>query len=299
MTQSSQGYAPIPVDPKVSWYHTGIFIGISLLFCWPVGLTVLWTSPKTSLATKTVGTLIFGGLGFLFLIGMVAAGSKRHDAPVAAVPVVAPEVPTVPAAPPAPRYKNSVALLSAGAYCFQLDSDKDLAERAASMQKTSKQKLTIEKTCPVDGVLGQCVDDQQDKLVTSRGYEYTWTESLKKACKGQWTETPAFAEAVRNRPVAVTAAQLFDAYQDNEVQADMQYKDKRLLVSGKVDKVSKDVMDKPFVSLSTSNMFMSVLAYDMPESAVVTLRKGMPLQLLCRGGGMTLGSPMLRDCGVQ
>jgi hypothetical protein len=246
-----------------------------------------------------VGTLIFGGFGLLVMIGMAAASSKKHDVtPVVPAAVVA-EVPTVPTALPLPRYKNTVALLSSGAYCFQLDSDKDLAERAASMQKSSKDKLTIEKTCPVEGVLGQCVDNQPDKMVTSRGYASTWTESLKKACTGAWTENPAFAEAVRNRPVAVTAIQLFNAYQDNEVQADMLYKDKRLLVSGKVDKVSKDVMDKPFVNLATSNMFMSVLAYDMPESAVASLRKGTALTLLCHGGGMTIGSPMLRDCTIQ
>jgi hypothetical protein len=291
MTQSTQGYAPAP-NPKVSWYHTGLFLGVSLLFCWPVGLLALWTSPKTSLVTKVVATAIFGGLGMLFLIGTIAAGSKH--APSTATAQVTAEVPTaVPVVPPPPAYKNSVALLSNGAYCFLLESDKDLTERASSMQK--KSKLTIEKSCPTEGTLGLCLDKQEDKTITTRGYDIAWTESIKRECKGEWHESDAF----RNRPLAVTATQLHEAYKENEVQADMQYKGRRLLVSGKVDKVSKDVMDKPFVSLATSNMFMEVLAYDMPENAVASLRKGMSLTLLCTGQGMTLGSPMLHDCSIQ
>ncbi len=235
----------------------------------------------------------------LFLIGALAAGSKTSSVP-SATPVVAEAAPPVPTTPPAPLYKNSVALLSAGAYCFLMESDKDLTERAENMKKNSKGKLTIEKACPSEGVLGYCVTKQADKTVTAKGYELSGTETLKKECQdGTWQETSAFAEAVRNKPVAVTTTQLFDAYQDNEVQADMQYKGKKLLVTGKVDKVSKDVLDKPFVSLSTSNMFMSVLAYGMPESSVASLRKGMSLTLMCQGGGMTIGSPMLHDCSIQ
>jgi hypothetical protein len=299
MTQSSQGYVPVHADTKVSWYHTGVFIGVSLLFCWPVGLFVLWTSPKTSLVTKAAGTLIFGGFGFLFLVGMAVSGSKKHDSAPPAVVAAAAGVPVVPTAPPPPLYKNTVALLSSNAFCILMESDKDLTERVASMQKTSKAKMTIEKACPSVGVLSYCVDKQPEKTVTMTSYEVSWSEALKKDCKGNWHETAALAEAVRNKPVAVTSAQLFDAYQDNEVQADLQYKGRRLLVSGKVDKVSKDVLDKPFVSLTTSNMFMSVLAYDMPESAVASLRKGMSLSLLCTGNGMTIGSPMLHDCTIR
>jgi putative nucleic acid binding protein len=274
--------------------------------CWPVGLLVMWTSPKTSIVTKAVATCIFGGLGLLFLVGMVA-GAKKHDAPPAVTPAAetalqATRQVAIPAVPPTPLYANSAALLSRNAgknaFCFLLESDRDLSDRVKSMQKTSKSKLTTEKACPAEGVLGYCVNQQPDKKVTATGYDVSSTEALKKDC-ADWHETEAFAEAVRNRPVSVTAAQLYDAYQDNEVQADMQYKDKRLLVSGRVDKVSKDVMDKPFVSLSTSNMFMSILAYDMPENAVATLRKGTALTLLCRGQGMTIGSPILRDCSIE
>jgi hypothetical protein len=90
-----QGYGapgqPYPAPEKpIPWYHGSVFLAVALLFCWPIGLVALWTSAKTSLATKLVATAIFGGLGVLFLIGSLAskAGSSSSSSYVPPTPVV-------------------------------------------------------------------------------------------------------------------------------------------------------------------------------------------------------------------
>lgn len=74
------GYAPLP--PKTSWYHSSLIIGLSLLFCWPIGLLLLWTS-RTSAATKLIGTAVFGGLGLIFVIAAVAGAGKSSSSSTA------------------------------------------------------------------------------------------------------------------------------------------------------------------------------------------------------------------------
>lgn len=73
------GYAPQGAPPpKPSWYHSSIIIGVSLFFCAPLGLILLWTSKTTSGATKVLGTVIFGGLFMFVLLGNAAS---KHAAP--------------------------------------------------------------------------------------------------------------------------------------------------------------------------------------------------------------------------
>lgn len=70
------GYPPQP-PAKAPWYHSSLIMGLSLLFCWPIGLLLLWTSKATSTVTKVIGTAVFGGLGLLIMAGMSASKTPR------------------------------------------------------------------------------------------------------------------------------------------------------------------------------------------------------------------------------
>lgn len=98
----------------------------------------------------------------------------------------------------------------------------------------------------------------------------------------------------------VTAQRLFSDYRANEVAADAKYKDKWLAVTGQVDSVKKDILDNVFVSLRTQNRFMSAHA-QMAKSnlgQVAQLKRGQEVMLLCAGGGLLLGSPVLDKCRI-
>lgn len=100
-------------------------------------------------------------------------------------------------------------------------------------------------------------------------------------------------------PISVTARQLYADYDANEVSADAKYRGKAIEVTGIITKIGKDALDQPFVELAARNEFDSVLASFDSEEAVVSLKKGYKLIALCRGAGMTLGSPIVNGCQVE
>lgn len=114
---------------------------------------------------------------------------------------------------------------------------------------------------------------------------------------------PSDTTAVESNETAlpVTAQQLFDAYDSNEVAADKQYKGKLLQIDGKVASIDSGLTDSAQVQLATSNDFMSVTATgdDAFDDAAAGLSKNQSVSLLCRGEGEIIGSPMVGDCVIQ
>lgn len=96
----------------------------------------------------------------------------------------------------------------------------------------------------------------------------------------------------------VSTSTLFQDYQDNEIAADGKYKGKALLVSGAVDSISSDFMDKPVVQLS-AKPFGFVQASDLPKDVAAGLKKGQQITLACTGNGEVIGFPALSACSVQ
>lgn len=113
--------------------------------------------------------------------------------------------------------------------------------------------------------------------------------------------TNTTADAPVETAIPVTAQQLFDAYDSNEVAADKQYKGQLLQISGTVASIDSGLTDNAQVQLATSNDFMSVSATgdENFDNAAASLNKGQSVTLLCRGEGEVIGSPMVGDCVVQ
>jgi tRNA_anti-like len=101
--------------------------------------------------------------------------------------------------------------------------------------------------------------------------------------------------------IPLTAQKLHDAYHANEVAADEAYKGRALRVTGGLVAISKDAFDHIVVELDTGNPFESVRAtLDASEKAkAMSLSKGTAVAVLCQGGGMIIGSPILSGCHLQ
>lgn len=104
-------------------------------------------------------------------------------------------------------------------------------------------------------------------------------------------------------PVDVTADQLLNAYKNNEVSANQQFKGKTLLVSATIDSIQAGFNDEPYISLKAGgeiefNQPQAHLA-DSELSKAATLSKGQKVKLLCVGNSEIAGSPMLADCVIQ
>jgi len=110
----------------------------------------------------------------------------------------------------------------------------------------------------------------------------------------------AEAQARIDAAEKLTAQQLFNAYQNNEVAAQQALSGRSILISGTIDDITLDFMDEPVVSLATSNQFMSVqLDFDEEDAAMVSaLRSGEQFTALCEEVSEVAGTPMLDDCVV-
>jgi tRNA_anti-like/Gram-negative bacterial TonB protein C-terminal len=99
-------------------------------------------------------------------------------------------------------------------------------------------------------------------------------------------------------PMKVSAMKLFVDYHRNEVAADNVYKGRLLAVEGTVVSINKDFLDKAYVELAALNEFENVQAHldDGNQSSAAALQRGETVSLLCTGGGMVIGSPMLEKC---
>lgn len=97
---------------------------------------------------------------------------------------------------------------------------------------------------------------------------------------------------------AVSSAELWQAFQQNEVAAMARYGDRALAVTGKAAGVDLDFMDEPVVKLETPNQFMPVQADfdDGDKAAVGRIVKGMTVTVTCGKLSEVAGSPMLDDC---
>jgi hypothetical protein len=65
-------------ETKRSWYYNDLFIALSLLFCFPIGLLLMWTGKKWSMGARVIVTLV------MIVLVAVATGRKDQQADVPA-----------------------------------------------------------------------------------------------------------------------------------------------------------------------------------------------------------------------
>jgi hypothetical protein len=86
---------------------------------------------------------------------------------------------------------------------------------------------------------------------------------------------------------AVPAEELMASYEANEVRADRAYKNQRLAVKGLVDKIGKDLLGTPYVTLKSGELIQSVqvMFNSRDEGLLADLRPGQAvvLQGTCTG----------------
>lgn len=113
------------------------------------------------------------------------------------------------------------------------------------------------------------------------------------------TETSSPTPTASSRaPIAISAADLWRAYDANEARAQATYGPGPLLVTGTVDSIGINFDKSPSVSLVTPNNFMSahveLIPADHPRA--LQLNKGDKITVDCATASITLGSPFLHDC---
>ena len=116
------------------------------------------------------------------------------------------------------------------------------------------------------------------------------------------TATAAPKEQVQAEPVkAYTSAKVAQDYEDNTVAADIQYKGKRVKVSGRITDINTDFLGKPYLVLAGTNQFIGPqFKFGKADiSALATLKKGAQISVVCTGKGDVVKTPMFEECEVS
>jgi len=113
------------------------------------------------------------------------------------------------------------------------------------------------------------------------------------------TEQKAEVKA-EDQPIAVTSAAYYKKYQENEVAADNLYKGKKILITGKIESINKDIGDDVYVSLSANDEMLSDVQCHLSEPGkAAELKKGQTVTIMGTGEGMIISIPQLKDCSIQ
>jgi hypothetical protein len=96
----------------------------------------------------------------------------------------------------------------------------------------------------------------------------------------------------------VSAVDLFNAYDENEVATDEKLKGVIIEITGTVQSIDKDFMDDINISLRSTNEYMPVnLTMEKSEKeTAINLRKGQKITARCKQISKTMGSPYGRKC---
>ena len=109
-------------------------------------------------------------------------------------------------------------------------------------------------------------------------------------------------EEVKEEPVfRTTATKLLAIYNYNAVAADNALKDRIIVVSGTVDKIDRDILNNPYITLDTGELLASVQCF-FDESQVprlVELQPGQKVRIRGRCAGKAIFNVILEDCSFE
>lgn len=100
---------------------------------------------------------------------------------------------------------------------------------------------------------------------------------------------------------SVDSTTMYDAYKENEVRADQEYRGTNL-VTGKAKDIGKDITGVPYVMLGQNldNPWGVQAMFDEGGSSLSRVSKGDPIKVLCRqNSGFVVANVILRRCSLQ
>jgi hypothetical protein len=111
----------------------------------------------------------------------------------------------------------------------------------------------------------------------------------------------AAAPAIPKASAEVTASELWAAYARDPAQADRQFRDRAVVVTGVVRSIERDYEGSMVARLSTGDASETVNAKlaTRNDPTMVGVSKGRSVSLLCVGRGALLGAPQLGGCFVR
>lgn len=138
--------------------------------------------------------------------------------------------------------------------------------------------------------------DKNGLKLAALGLQYDLSTAMLGGGEASFTKKQAFE--MSGIQDVVSSTQLATEYDDNEVSADEKYKNKLILIKGKVESISKDFMGYPYLALDGLNMFQMVKAtFDKANTSQLSnIKKGQNVQIVCQVDSYIIGSVLLEAC---
>lgn len=122
-------------------------------------------------------------------------------------------------------------------------------------------------------------------------------ESLTQAQKDSLLFIERQKEITTRENQTVSAADLYYMYQQNEVSADDNFKDKYFYVEGIVEEIKKDILDDIYVTLKTGEVIGSVQCFLDDAKIASQLKKGQRITVYGKCSGLMM-NVLMKNCKV-
>jgi len=131
-------------------------------------------------------------------------------------------------------------------------------------------------------------DEAMASKIAQTSPRATWGDFRPMTSVPKPISTPPPAKAEEQTITPIRAAQVVREYEANEVAADLNYKGKRLSLVGKVDRIAKDILDHPYVTLDSEEFGFRGVQVSFSDDIVPTLaqlQRGQMLGIVgtCKG----------------
>jgi hypothetical protein len=124
--------------------------------------------------------------------------------------------------------------------------------------------------------------------------ETTQTEST------QATTTPTTAPT-EEPVIEITPSELYNAYEENEVAADNEYKGKKVRITGTIEDIGKDILDDVYITINAGDYDEIQCYFENQKQIdkVATLKSGEEVTIVGECSGLSILNVVLQNCELE
>lgn len=139
------------------------------------------------------------------------------------------------------------------------------------------------------------LEPSNEKVAASEEQEDKKPKSDSKPAKEKKKETP------KEETISITAGDLYQAYEDNEIAADKNYKGKLLEVTGTISDFGVDVFGTSYIKLDTGGPFKDTQVFFKKgeDDKIAELSKGESVTVIGTGGGLVITSVVINKSVIK
>lgn len=91
---------------------------------------------------------------------------------------------------------------------------------------------------------------------------------------------------------------IYSEYKNNEILANKKYKNKEIRIVAVAESISEDFTGQGIIRTLSPEVFSgsAILNIDKNDKYILSLSSGDRIDMVCKGGGFVMGSPVLNDC---